>query len=331
MLLVRIQKTHRRGLVDVGRVFLIEKNCGIGIAQRCRGQQVWMLIDRSGSMDWAIDSTTQVKTGERWDTLRRVLLGDPNEVDDVGVVGDFQSQVSFGASFFTTTGQATCGLDLVSVDIGFDNYDPIKTQYDALSPGGGTPTAEAINSLAATADATPAGTGPKIIILATDGEPNDCVLPGEPETNVEDAVAAAFGDQILTFLVFIGPDLGASHQGHLQSIANLGVGRPADSATPAEYFTAQNEEKLREAFQAIVGGARGCVFDLEGEVEESGAGLGTVTLSGNTLVYEDENGWRLASPSQVELLGSACDEIKDGETNLDINFPCEVYEPAVAR
>jgi hypothetical protein len=39
-----------------------------------------------------------------------------------------------------------------------------------------------------------------------------------------------------------------------------------------------------------------------------------------------DNGWRMNSPTQVELVGSACSTWKDVEANkrIDFDFPCDI-------
>jgi hypothetical protein len=41
----------------------------------------------------------------------------------------------------------------------------------------------------------------------------------------------------------------------------------------------------------------------------------------------DANGWQLKSPKEIELLGSACDAIKEGSHTLTFDFPCGAYTP----
>ncbi|MCH2108377.1 MAG: hypothetical protein MK135_03550 [Polyangiaceae bacterium] len=118
----------------------------------------------------------------------------------------------------------------------------------------------------------------------------------------------AYLEDITTYLVFIGtpPSLDPSVGQHLQKVANLGIGLPADeSVNPAEYFTANNQSGLDDAFSKIVVQARSCLFG--------------------------ENGWRVVGESTIELLGSACESINSGQKVLDIDFPCDVYTPPQIR
>jgi hypothetical protein len=296
---------------------------------------VTVLVDRSASMLWTLQGdyeSYQTPPDNRWLAVRGVLLGNPAVAGDLGVVGDFQDRVSFGASFYSEfTDTSGCSLLLDNTANALNNHSAIASQYDSLEPYHGTPTAEAYRSVAEQlALASDAGTR-KAIILATDGEPSGCNYGGAggAKSNVEAEVERAYGNGISTFLVFIGPTLDAAGQAHLQNVANLGVGRPVTSATPAPYFTGQDVVALRTAFGSIVSRVQGCVFELNGEVAPDSASLGVVELDGQALEYEGADGWGLASPSQIELLGAACEAVKGASETLDIRFPCGAYTPIV--
>ncbi len=287
--------------------------------------QVWLLLDRSGSM------TGSLGTVSRWDALGAVLLGDPADSTDRGVVGDFEDRAAFGATFYTTgSGSSGCVLDLESVALAANSYTDIRQRYNKLSPTGGTPTADSVAAVVAVAATSDLTGGPKILVLATDGAPGTCApRTGAATAEVEKEVALAHTKGIETFAVSIATGTDAPH---MQRIANLGVGLPADSATPAPYYTAESQEDLELAFSTIIAEVpRSCVFALNGEVEEADAGEGTVTLAGQELPYGDSDGWVLKRTDQVELVGAACDLIRAGEEDLDITFPCSVFTPGTVR
>jgi hypothetical protein len=116
----------------------------------------------------------------------------------------------------------------------------------------------------------------------------------------------------------------------MQRVANIGVGLPADSMTPATLYSAESQQQLKDAFSSILTEVpRSCVFELNGNVERMRADEGTVALAGQELTYGDPNGWLLKQADQVELVGSACAQIQAGEAELDISFPCSVFTPVV--
>ena len=55
-----------------------------------------------------------------------------------------------------------------------------------------------------------------------------------------------------------------------------------------------------------------------------------VTRPGRLRMVE-EIGEGLAKPDQVEIVGAACEEIRAGEEDLDITFPCSVFTPIIKR
>lgn len=284
--------------------------------------QVWLLLDRSGSMSSGLGTTS------RWAAMGNVLLGDPAVADDRGVVGEFEDRVAFGVVFYTDgSGTSGCALDLESVALAANNYRDIRQRYNKIGPSGGTPTADSIAATTAAAASSDLTGGPKLLVLATDGEPGSCApRSGLATTEVENEVAKAFAKDIQTFAISIST--GTNIQ-HMQRVANLGIGLPADeTAAPAALYTADSQEGLKTAFSTILNDVpRSCVFSLNGRVKQENASEGTVVLDGEHLVYEDADGWKLKSPDQVELLGKACEQVQAGEDALDINFPCRIFMP----
>jgi len=245
------------------------------------------------------------------------------------VVGEFDDRMAFGAVFYTSGSATTgCVLDLESVALAANNYKHIRERYNKLGPDGGTPTAESIAATVAVAANSDLTGGPKLLVLATDGAPGTCKPnAGVATTDVENQVTAAFQKQIQTFAIAIstGTDIP-----HMQRVANLGVGLPADTTTPAPLYTATSQTDLKTAFSSILTKVpRSCVFALNGTVDAENAGQGEVVLAGQTLVYKDANGWILKQPDEVELVGEACTKIKAGEDDLKINFPCAVFTPVI--
>jgi hypothetical protein len=283
--------------------------------------QVWMLLDQSGSMSSLLGLLS------RWEALGAVIVGDPADAADRGVVGAFEDRVAFGAVFYTSGYAVTgCILDLETVALATNNYGDIRQRYAQLGPEGGTPTADSIAATVAVAAGSDLTGGPKILLLATDGVPGDCSLRDEtPTVEVEKEVQKAYSKQIQTFVVSIATETDAPH---MQRVANLGVGLAADADPPAPYYTAENQAELALAFNTILEDVpRSCVFSLNGEVDAENADQGMVTLAGVTLVFGDENGWVLERADQVELVGDACAQIQAGEEDLEITFPCEVFTP----
>lgn len=286
--------------------------------------QVWLLLDRSGSMSGSLGTTS------RWAAMGNVLLGDRAVPDDRGVVGEFEDRVAFGVVFYTDgSGASGCALNLESVALAANNYRDIRQRYNKLAPSGGTPTADSVAATVAVASTSDLTGGPKLLVLATDGAPTNCAPRSGTiaTTEVENEVAKAFAKGIQTFAISIDTD---TDPAHMQRVANIGVGKPAgEMAMPAPLYTASSQEALKEAFSTILSDVpRSCVFSLNGRVQPENASKGEVVLDGEPLAYQDPDGWLLKAPDQVEVVGEACEKIRtDDDVKLDIDFPCSVFQP----
>jgi len=52
-----------------------------------------------------------------------------------------------------------------------------------------------------------------------------------------------------------------------------------------------------------------------------------VTIDGSVVPYGAPDGFRMNSPTQLELLGAACTKLKQPETlRVAIDFPCKAIE-----
>ena len=192
---------------------------------------VVLVVDTSGSM------FTPPKPA--WDPLFKALM-DPTS----GVVAMLQGKVRFGFTSYTST-EAKAASCPTLVDTEGDpklmNLDAIKTKYTSVGvnpdPDGNTPTGPAVVAVTKKLLAfKPEPTGPKFILLVTDGDPDTCTVfnpnCGQDESikAVQDAYAAGIG----TFVIGIGDITNDSKcdasmrtcKLHLQDIANAGAGKP---------------------------------------------------------------------------------------------------------
>ncbi len=278
---------------------------------------VMLLIDQSGSMD------SNFGGSDRWNTVRDALMN-----PSTGIVKTLENEVRFGLALYTGKGNSgnSCP-SLVEVNISLGNYAAIKAVYDQEQPENDTPTGESIDEVVKTL-VPYKEPGPKVIVLATDGEPDTCAVPNPQNGQPESIKAAqdAFKAGIETYVISVGQGVSLNH---LQDMANAGKGLPVGGAQNATYYQANNQSALVSAFNEIIYGVRSCKFTLDGQVEASEAGKGTVLLDGKPLTYNDPNGWKLNPPSEVEITGTACDTIKSGDHKVAIDFPCGVYSPPV--
>lgn len=282
---------------------------------------VLLLVDQSDSMK------ERFGTSDRWQTLRTALMDANN-----GIVNTLQAQVRFGVTLYSSrNGMAPCPA-LTSVAPALNNFNAIDMAYPKPTSAiiEDTPTGESIAAAAKILQAV-TDPGPKVIVLATDGEPDTCAVP-DPQTDDAKEVAIkaaqdAFAMGVFTFYISVGNEVSEQHA---TQMANVGQGYPRTDATK-RFYRANDQAALADAFKTIVAGVRTCSFQLNGTVKAGSETEGTVTLDGMTLQLNDPNGWRLSSPSTIELLGNACDTIKNSDKNsshhIAASFTCGAVVP----
>jgi len=291
---------------------------------------VIMLIDQSGSMDQRFDM------GNRWNVLRDALI-DTN----TGIISTLQAKVRFGLALYTSEGgfgtrepPKTCPM-ITPVAPALNNFAAISTVYKPDDWKTDTPTGESVDAAVKMLDGV-TDEGPKVIVLATDGEPDSCADPNPRTTQGREAarqlsvtaVQNAFKKQITTFVISVGDEVG---EAHLRAVANAGQGLAVDVDQMNRFYRANSQADLASAFDSIVNGVRSCVLALNGTVDTANASTGSVVLDGKALSFNDPNGWKLNSPTVLELQGTACQTIKNGDHDLKITFPCGVVVPIVPK
>lgn len=275
---------------------------------------VQLVVDQSGSMDDDFGMTS------RWEAVRDTLV---DETD--GVVVGLQSYVRFGLTLYTGTLE-TCPR-ITQLGPQLDASDEITTVLDAASPESETPTGESL-VLATQFLLEDPWEGDKVLVLATDGEPDTCDNPGPMEGEELDevraltvaAVEAAYEQGIRTFVISVGDDVAEEH---LQALANAGVGEDPDG--DAEFYTALDPEALADAFEDVIAGVRSCSLELERPLPAQYASSCSVTVNGDVVAYEDEDGWTLHSDeSSIALQGDSCRAIQEGVVSIEMTCTCEV-------
>ncbi len=283
----------------------------------------------------------------RWNVVRNVLFHPEN-----GIVKPLESDVRFGMTLYTShlgtwdpeaemhDDSKTCP-ELTTVPIAFDNHQAMLDAFPCDEIKSDTPTGESLAAVATDLAAYDAE-GPKVIILATDGEPDTCACPnfsgnvpnnrppecdsGQDGTDdaqaardlVVTAAATALESEIQTHIINVSNPGNAGLQAHLEDVAQAGGGAVYPGFDPAG---------LEDAFAAIINGVRSCTFELDGKIAAGKESQGKVVLDGEALALDDEDGWRVNSSTEIELLGEACETIKGGEHDLDISFPCGTFIP----
>lgn len=300
---------------------------------------VILLVDQSSSMNagggWSVPDDYEPWGCEsndtwRWNVVRNVLFN-----PTTGVVHPLEDKVRFGLTLYSSDDFEIACPALDKVPIALNNYDAMLDRFECSDVVEDTPTAPSLDDAVADLEAFDEP-GPKIVILATDGEPDTCecpdfsgsFLPDECKGEFADAkqqeakdlvVAAAAEAQdkdIAVHVINVSNPSNESLQTHLEDVAEAGGGNVYPGFSPDE---------LQAAFQEIIDGARSCVLDLGGEIASGKASSGDVRLNGEKLEFDDPDGWQVNSATQIELLGEACETIKTGNHELTIEFPCGTF------
>lgn len=279
---------------------------------------VLLLVDQSSSMN------AEFAGSDRWQVLRTALM-----TPGTGIVNTLQAEVRFGLSLYSGRNGAMPCPELTNVLPALNNFAAIDATYPVPTTAiiDDTPTGESIDkardTLLAVTDA-----GPKVIVLATDGEPDTCQffdsMPDEGRAVAIKAAQDAFQTGVFTFYISVGNDVSDAHA---TEMANVGQGYPRNDPMQ-RFYRANNQAELKDAFQTIVNGVRTCAFALNGMVKDGAETDGTVVLDGAVLPLNDPNGWHLSSPTTIQLDGTACEAVKDDKKHeLSASFTCGSIVP----
>lgn len=288
---------------------------------------IQLLIDRSSSMteNFANQAPTAGNGPYKYPTVQDALVGAQ------GVVTQLEASAYFGATLFTafraecpsirTTARAKNNRAAIATVIA---SNPPRPRSDP-DPGY-TPTPMAIDAVVADFAAHPPPDGsPPVIVLATDGQPNECTTTSPRETESVAAAANAFAHGIKLYILAVSFD-DASARAHVQAMANAGQGVQPDQPDATPYY-ATNPASLAAAFQAIIGGVVSCDLKLSDQVDPADAHLGMLALDGMNLVYATD--WILDPDGiTIHLLGNACAALKSAANPVvDGTFPCGAVIP----
>lgn len=270
-----------------------------------------LIVDQSGSMDDPFDGATT-----RWEAMSNTLIG-PD-----GVVTELQSSIRFGISLYRNPDGMCPNVQTLAPQL--DAADEITTLLAGELPGGDTPTGEAIEIITASVLAD-TWEGDKVMVLATDGEPDTCAIPEPADDEVDmvrgvavNAVAAAHDAGIRTFVISVGLDIA---EAHLQDLANAGAGQQAGDPD-APFYVANDTASLVAAFNAIVSGLRPCEFPLTTPLMMDLAPACEVTVNDTEYPFDDADGWALADENTLLLQGAACEAIQQGVVAVRLECTC---------
>jgi hypothetical protein len=279
---------------------------------------VWLVVDGSSSMNDSFDAGRS-----RWQALRSTLI------DPGGVVDSLQDIVRFGMVIYSggNTDPSSC-VKLVTVQPALKNLANLTSNYGTTPLGMGTPTDKALDHVVTTLPVLNQGvldakTGPIYVVLATDGQPNDCGIGGggngpAAEMRVLDVTTRGTQMGMQMFVVSLaGSDM--QLQNHLNQVAMVTASKTAP-------YVPSTQADLVAAFRQIVGNAS-CQVELDGVVKQGSECSGKVSLNGVELACNQSNGWKLTDPRTVQLTGSACETFLGNDSMVLATFACDVFTP----
>lgn len=289
----------------------IDANCpAVHFSPKKVTPSIEIVFDKSQSMNQDFDD--QAPTGAndpvKFNTEQSALVDASN-----GIVTQLQNSAYFGIQMFPG---ATCQTTF-SVARALGNATAISKLIAAHGPSGNTPTSTAIDAAVKDFHDNPPPAGsPPIIVLSTDGEPNDCNNVKTTQPSI-DSATAAFNAGIKLYVMSVGNHFPADFA---QALANAGLGVKAGQPN-AKVYPATDSASMAAAFQQIIGGAVSCDLTLDGKVDAGQAGTGTVTLNNNKLTFGTD--WTLdADDKTIHILGAACTTLKNTGGQVDATFPC---------
>ena len=194
-----------------------------------------------------------------------------------------------------------------------DQGEAIEYGWPKLPPGVFTPTGQALELVLRLLPDWRSGPAPEpeVIVLATDGNPNDC-RPRQLEVPdyqpTIDAALHARAQQVKLYVISLGTD---ADRAHLQQVANIGAGLDPDAQPAAPLDYPENVDELAATLRHLLGKELSCELRLDGDgVEPAKQCLGSVRLNGEAVACEPQNGFRVKDPLHLELLGAACERLR---------------------
>jgi hypothetical protein len=333
--------------------------CGVtSVEASFSAANVLLVIDKSSSMDDQPDGFELNK----WDALKAALRPALEAVS---------KEMSFGLLLYPFGASAQIPLDCfegccevpsatsavqVAVEPGDKSVQDVMKALEATGPGGGTPTAAALEAALHyfTIGEGKALKGDRFVLLATDGGPNcnidnscdadtctpnlDGLCPdgncceGEGQYCLDDAAVVEQLDALLaagvpTFVVGIP---GTEKYGdYLSKFATAG-GVPNPAGVPDYYAVsaAGGVEALTQTFVDITTHlVRSCEVDL-GEAPRDKK-LVNVAVDCGVVPFEDGSNWDIApeAPATLVLTGETCERLKrEGARRVDVVYGCQTVK-----
>jgi hypothetical protein len=308
---------------EVSLVPTVDSNCGILTVETTRPPvDVLLLLDRSASMNWSIK--------EDYCYCDRTL-GTPCNADGGGCTDRWgavipavsaalsnSTYVNWGLKLFNSSDTDQCYVSKdVEVGIADNSADEIKKQIEKATLTLGTPTAAGITAATAYLK-TMTDNNQRVILLATDGEPNcggnPASIRNDDLTGANAAATAANAAGFPVYVVGIGPNLS-----NLSQMAKAGGTK--------DYYPVSSTEELTQALATISKLVGSC--DYKADKTPDDENNIAVYVNKKRVAKDDSDGWKFgATTSDIVLTGSYCDMVKSGDgASVQILFGCKGAPP----
>ncbi len=282
---------------------------------------VWLIVETS----LAIADVNDEAFGRdvtAWTALREVLLGSQ------GLVPAFESVVKFGVVFHSASSTRICP-SLRVLEPALNNGAQLNAIYlrdsaDFWGGTGGSVTYKALDFIAqhlGQTDSTTEDSSSEILIIAkTTGESlcaeDSSSVPGRANQLVRERLTSVVAQKISAFVVRL-PLLTDTSVAFENELARIGGTEKA--------YTPMNAAEMRLDFEKILRDSVSCEITLNGDVTDGSECQGTVEVDGVEIPCSSEDGWRLKDPRTIELVGSACTDLRSRPTaQIKADFPCGI-------
>jgi hypothetical protein len=319
---IKLPDASVRGAVSpTGAVPTVDGNCGNETSETTKTPtDVLLVLDRSGSMNESIAAecccssscrrTISIKMcsdtancAERWPSLTSAVTTTIAQT----------TGINWGLKLFSSPG----GLDVCAVGSGVEagigaSAATMQAQIAGANPLNSTPTAKAVTTATAYLQ-TVTDPNDKVMLLATDGEPNcrpGSIDPSTPDVDgTEAAIRAANAAGFKVYVIGIGPSVG-----NLDNFASAGG--------TGHYYRATSATELADALMAISKAVSSCTFTMSQSPPDPENIA--VYLDGQLVAKDPANGWSFgSSPLTVTLNGASCTSITSGAASkVQVLFGC---------
>lgn len=275
---------------------------------------VMFVLDRSGSMNTTLGNNT------RWQGLTYALMAS---------LPSIASEMEIGGLFYPAPGSnRSCSVEnATTLPLAFDNVSSLLAQMLLITPGGQTPTADAVARAGTLISGVRAASSARALVLATDGapncngslDPNNCKCANNTgggcrgaQMCLDDArtvrqLSSLFETGLPTYVIGIQDADEPVFVATLNAMAKAG-GRPRTGKTQA-YYAATSEAEIETALVTIRDQVGSCVY-LTTSVPDSKGAI-EVTVNGALIPASDGgvDGWSWGNQANGEIVitGGPCE------------------------